>query len=267
VITAETTPRGPGSPAPAASRLVAFAVDAALAVSAAAALRLAWLRGDLPFVPGPGADAAGVLQAPSTWIVALLLAALRDVPLGAGLGKWLLCLRVTNPAGGRLALPFRLARVPFSLLPLEWLAGERRAHVPWRVMAYAPGRAGFALRVALALLAAAWSLTWGVASVRPSIGRSDAAQLVDRTLARDPALGRSLGEPLQFEIAAVAPRSRTGLAGERGEFGLRVRGTAGRQEMVVHALRVDGLWMIDEVVDIRATRLAAGTPPDTLVAR
>jgi hypothetical protein len=248
-------------------RLVAFGVDAALALTAAVVLQLALRSGGWPFVHPAVAAAGDLLRVPSTWALALVLAAGRDVPFGASFGKWLLCLRLAEPAGGRLGLPLRLLRAPVSALPLERLAGERRASVPWRVIGYTPGRAGFVLRFALALVAAGWSLAWGVASVRPSIGRTDAVLLVDRTLARDPLLRHKLGEPLRFDITAVTPRSRTGLGGERGEFAVRIRGTARRQAMMVHAVKVEGHWVIDEVVDIHEMRLASSSQPDTLVAR
>jgi uncharacterized RDD family membrane protein YckC len=257
----------PPVPAGAVPRLIAFGIDVVLALAAAVAVHGAFLRGWLPGLRSTGSEAVNLLQLPSTWALTLLLVAVRDVPCGASFAKWMLCLRVVDVSGRPLSWPLRLLRAPLSTLPLEWLAGERRAAVPWRVTTYAPGGAGFVLRVCLALVAASWSVVWGVASVRPSIGRRDAVQLVEQTLGRDPLLQRALGAPLQFDITAVTPRSRTGLGAERGEFAVRVRGSARRQEMRVHALKVEGRWVIDELVDIQAARLASSNPPDTLVVR
>jgi hypothetical protein len=266
---ADTIPQATAPPVPAGAvpRLVAFGIDLVLALAAAVAVHGAFLRGWLPGLHPTGNDAVNLLQLPSTWVLTLLLVAVRDVPLGASFAKWMLCLRVVGVSGRPLSWPLRLLRAPLCTLPLEWLAGERRAAVPWRVTSYAPGSAGFALRVGLALGAASWSVVWGVASVRPSIGRGDAVQLVEQTLGRDPLLQRELGAPLQFEITAVTPRSRTGLSAERGEFAVRVRGSARRQAMRVHALKVEGRWVIDELVDIQAAQIASSSPPDTLVVR
>ncbi len=258
---------GTASLAAALPRLVAFGVDAVLALLAAALLRFAVGHGDLRLLGSQPGILGSLLRESSTWLLVLLLAALRDVPTGESIGKWLLGLRVVTPAGTRLPFSLRIARAPFSLLPLEWLAGEKRAHVPWRVSAYVPGRAGLLVRVALALAAASCSLLWGVAGSRPSISRADAVALVESTLARDPALRRTLGEPLQIEVATVTPRSRAGISGARCQFTLRIRGTARRQEMVVRALKIEGRWAIDEVVDIRESRLAGGGSADTLPVR
>jgi uncharacterized RDD family membrane protein YckC len=254
----------PAETAPAGARLVAFGIDLTLALAGAVAVRF-YLNRPLPGGPLPAPLA--LLASPSTWLLALGLAALRDLPLGAGPGKWLLCLRVTNLQGGRLGTGRRLLRAPVSLLPLEWLAGERRGQVPWRVIAYSPGRAGLGLRLCIGALAAGWILVWSAAGLRPSIGRADATLLVERTLGRDPELARRLGAPMEFEIESVAARSRTRQERGRGEFTLRVHGPLGRQEMVVRALKVEGHWAIDEVVDIRETRLAGGSRPDTTAAR
>jgi hypothetical protein len=134
------------------------------------------------------------------------------------------------------------------------------------VTSYTPSRRGLAARGALALGAAAWSLIWGFETMRPSIGRSDAERIVRATLLQDPMLRQQLGDPLEFEIRAIAPRRRRMLESGIGEFELAVRGTSLRQDMVVRAVHVDGRWAIDEIIDIRVAALDR-SPGDTVAAR
>jgi hypothetical protein len=265
----ETQPRVPGGGggrvAAPAQRVLAFTLDLCVALAAVLLLQLAIRHGLVaPFGAwrpdgfGPGID-------PQSVALAIALVALRDVPTGASFAKWLLALRVVGTDGTTLPLGLRLLRAPLSVLPFEWVAGEARGRLPWRVVPYAPSFRGLVARAALALLAGIWSVVWGVETLRPSIGRRDAGRLA-RTVIQDPALARALGPPLETEVRSIVPRSRMMLRGDEGEFELRVRGTRGRQDMRVRSLRIDGHWAVDEVVDIEITMTDANGR-DTVAVR
>jgi hypothetical protein len=196
----------------------------------------------------------------------VLLLALRDVPTGASGAKWLLGLRLVGPNGGRLPLGARLLRAPVSLLPLEWLAGERRGTLPWRVVSYVPSAAGLGVRVALALATGACCVGFGVQSLRPSIGRADALRLASDSILADPLLRRTLGDPLEVQVRRIEPRNRLALRGTEGQFELRIQGPRARQDMRVRALKVEGRWAVDEIVDIDISSFASAGR-DTVASR
>jgi hypothetical protein len=240
----------------AASRLLraaAFLLDAMLAVSVAL---LARLGVQLGILPGFGAWHRG-LEAP--WVdaqlvvLALVLAAARDVPWGASVSKWLLCLRLAGPDGRRLGLPVRLLRAPFSVLPFGWLSSDVQRRLPWRVVGYAPGPRGLVARTLLTGVAAAASIGWAIETVRPSIGDGEAGRLARRLVEGDPLMRRQLGEPLHYRVVRVTPRAQQPGRGRRASFEMHVRGARLQQSMVVHVRRIEGAWMVDEVLDIDIT--------------
>jgi hypothetical protein len=190
---------------------------------------------------------------------------LREIPFGQSFAQWLLCLRPVRSDGTRLTRRERWQRALAPLVPGISRSGGRDGG-RWRTVSYTPSRRGLALRGALAVGAAAWSLLWGIETLRPSIGRADAERVVRSTLLQDPTMRRELGEPLDFEIGAIAPRRRRMLDSGIGEFAVGVRGTHLRQDMVVRAVRIDGRWAIDEIVDIRIASLDT-SPGDTVAAR
>ncbi len=232
-------------------RLAAVTVDLLVAFAIALLVRFAVRLGVVPPI-----GIWGPFSEPTTWadpqVVALGLglALLRDVPTGASLAKWILCLRVVRPDGTKLRFWSRLARAPFSLLPFAWSSPRVQTSLPWRVVTYTPSARGLGLRTALAGAAAAASLTWGVDTVRPSIGRNDAEKLVHSTVLRDPLLQRALGAPLAWHVQRISPRAHERMYGARGRFELIVRGSAMQQDMVVVALKIDGRWVVDEITDI-----------------
>lgn len=256
----------PGRVAPPGPRLLAFLVDLCIALVAALGLQLAARTGLVASVGAWRPDGVGLGLDAQTIGLALLFGALRDVPGSASFAKWLLGLRVVGLDGRPLAFGLRLLRAPLSLLPFEWVAGEARGRLPWRVETYVPSFRGLLARAALAVLAGGWSIVWGVQTLRPSIGRGDAQRLAESVLLLDPALERELGSPLEAEVRSIVPRSRTILRGAEGEFLLRVRGARGRQEMRVHTRKIDGHWVVDEVVDIEIT-LLDDPGRDTLAVR
>jgi hypothetical protein len=222
------------------------------------------------WIPGAGAwrpDAGPLLvDSKVIWVAALLLA-LRDVPTGASLAKWLLGLRLETPDGRPLGLALRLARAPLSIVPVAWFVGEIGERRLWAVRHYVPSSRGLMVRALLALGAATWTVAWAVQSLRPSIGMADATRLAERTVAADPGLRRELGAPLDVEIRHIAPRSKLLLSGEaNAEYDLRVTGSRKKQDMRVHARKVDGRWTVDEVVDIEISWLGTNGR-DTLAVR
>jgi hypothetical protein len=232
-------------------RLAAITVDTLLALATVLLVRFAMRLGVLP---GWGAWHPGVET--DVWIdaqvivVTWIATALRDVPAGASLAKWILCLRVVDRSGKRLGFWRRLARAPFSLLPFAWMSRRIQANLPWHVATYTPSARGLALRTALAGAAAAASVAWGVDTVRPSIGRRDAERLVHATVLSDPHLQRLLGAPLAWDVQRISPRAHERVHGARGRFELVVRGSEMQQNMVVVALKIDGRWVVDEITDI-----------------
>ena len=232
-------------------RLAAVSVDLLVAFAIALLVRLMARLGVLPPI-----GIWGPITEPTSWVdsqvvaFALGLASLRDVPTGASLAKWTLCLRVVRPDGTKLGFWSRVARAPFSLLPFAWISRRVQATLPWRVVTYTPSARGLGLRTALAGAAAAASLTWGVDTVRPSIGRGDAERLVHSTVLSDPHLQHALGAPLAWHVQRISPRAHERVYGARGRFELIVRGTAMQQDMVVVALKIDGRWVVDEITDI-----------------
>jgi hypothetical protein len=244
----ETRPSA--SPASYGLRSAALLLDAMLAASAAVVLRLGVQLG---LLPGFGSWSAGLELPwvdPQLVLLTLALLAVRDLPTGASLAKWLLCLRVAGRDGRPLGLGLRLLRAPVSLLPLALLPAEVQHRLPWRVVGYAPGVRGLVLRTLLTGGAAAVSIAWAVETVRPSIGRDEAARLARTLVDGDPLLGRALGEPLEHEVLRVTPRAHQAGRGQRASFEMRVRGLHKQQSMTVHVRRVDGAWTVEEVLDI-----------------
>jgi len=236
-------------------------VDLLLAVALALLARLAVQVGILPSL---GAWRPGMQ--PDSWIdsqvalAALGLAALRDVPTGASVAKWVLCLRLADARGGRLGWRARLLRAPFSLLPFAWASRAIQGAMPWRVVVVAPSARGLAARTVVASLAAALSIAWGVETVRPSIGRRDAERLAAATVLHDPALRALLGEPLDLRVQHISPRAHEISRGGHGRFELRARGREQQQDMVVLARKIDGAWVVDSVVEIEVTALDGRDP-------
>jgi hypothetical protein len=235
---------GGGSvPAPRVLRLLAAAVDSVLAVLVVCVA--AWRAGVL----GTGIVPLGVFGAGI-----LVLFALRDVPSGASLAKWLLGLRVATTDGTTPRLGSRLLRAPWSATPLGWMFPALERRTPWRVVAYVPSAAGLAVRLALAAVALALAGAVGFAALRPSIGRDDALHLARTTIASDPLLPRTLGAPFDVELGRILPRRAVA---NGAAFEVELRGPRARQNMTVVARRVGGAWAVDEVIDI------AVTAPDT----
>ena len=222
------------------------------------------LRVFFGFGSAGGFEGAGGLI-PAVFDVRLLMLTLvliwaRDVPLGASPAKWLLCLTVTDADGKPLPVASRLLRALVGAVPLGLFKPhfERRLF-GWRVVSYSPSRAGLVTRTALTAGAAVFSVTWAFETVRPSIGRGEARQLAD-VLLDDPLLPRTLGQPLDFEIGSVTRRARQPGASARASFRLRILGPRARQDMLVHARKVDGTWTLEELTDIEVTSAEADTP-------
>jgi hypothetical protein len=230
-------------PAPRVLRLLAAAVDGLLAVLVVCVA--AWRAGVL----GSGVVPLGVFAA-----AILVLFALRDVPSGASLAKWLLGLRVTTSAGTTPRLGSRLLRAPWSATPLAWLFPALERRTPWRVVAYVPSAAGLAVRLTLAAIALGLAGVVGFAALRPGIGRDDALHLARTTIASDPLLPRTIGAPFDVELGRILPRRAVA---NGAAFEVELRGPHARQNMTVVARRVGGAWAVDEVIDI------AVTAPDT----
>jgi hypothetical protein len=220
-------------------RLLAAAVDGLLAILVVCIA--AWRAGVL----GSGVVPLAAFAA-AIWV----LFALRDVPSGASLAKWLLGLRVATTAGTTPRLGSRLLRAPWSATPLAWLFPALERRTPWRVVAYVPSTAGLGVRLALAVAALGVAGVIGFAALRPSIGRDDALHLAHTTIAADPLLPRTLGTPVAVELGRILPR-RAVASG--AAFELELRGPRGRQSMTVVAIRVGGAWAVDEVIDIAVT--------------
>ncbi len=190
----------------------------------------------------------------------LLLIWLRDVPLGASPAKWLLCLTVIGRDGRRLGPGRRLLRALVGIVPLALVRPDVERRVfGWRVVSYSPSRTGLVSRTALTAGAAVFSVTWAFETVRPSIGRGAARDLAE-VLLDDPLLPRTLGEPLHYEIGSVTRRARQPGASHRASFRLRILGPNARQDMVVHARKVDGAWTLEELTEIEVTVAEADTP-------
>jgi uncharacterized RDD family membrane protein YckC len=193
---------------------------------------------------------SGVDRRPAPWVdpqvVAFVLgiASLRDVPTGASLAKWILCLRVVRADGSKLGFWSRVARAPFSLLPFAWISRRVQTSLPWRVVSYTPSARGLGVRTALAGAAAAASLTWGAETVRPSIGRGDAERLVHATVLTDPHLQRELGAPLAWHVLHISPRAHERFHGARGRFRWSSAARM-QQDMVVVARKIGGRWVVD----------------------
>jgi uncharacterized RDD family membrane protein YckC len=233
--------------APRLLRAAAFSLDVMLGILVAVSLRLLVRLGVLPELGSWSAADTGAAVDIQLVALVLTLVALRDVPFGSSLAKWLLCLRLVRPDGQRLSAWQRLLRAPLSLPPIAMLPG-----LPWNVVAYAPGRPGLFLRTALTGCAATFSLAWAVETIRPSIGRNDAERL-SLLILQDPLLHRDLGAPLVHELGEVTPRSRQIERGARASFQLQVRGIRGQQAMTVEARKIDGAWHLEELRDIQIT--------------
>ena len=76
----------------------------------------------------------------------------------------------------------------------------------------------------------------------------------------DPLLPRTLGEPLDYEVGAITRRARQRGASNRASFRLRIVGPEARQDMLVHARKVDGTWTLEELSDIEVTSAEVDTP-------
>jgi hypothetical protein len=231
------------------ARLCAALVDGVLAVLIVivAAMRAA----------GGTAGSNGIaLPALALALAALVLFALRDVASGASLAKWLLGLRVETGSGRRPGLGSRLARAPWSVLPLGWASPALEARTPWRVVAYTPSTAGLVARLALAVAALAVGGATTFAALRPGIGRDDALRLAESTIAADPLLQRVLGQPITLQLGRIAPRRAV-----RGAavFTLQATGPRGSQSMTVVARRVGDAWAVEEITDIE-TVMSADAP-------
>jgi len=246
--------------------LLAFLVDLCISLVLALGVQFLARAGVVGSLGAWRPDGLGLGLDTATLALALALGALRDVPTGASVAKWLLGLRVVGLDGRTLPFGLRLLRAPISLLPFEWVAGESRGRLPWRVETYVPSFRGLLVRAGLALVAGAWSILWGVETLRPSIARGDAERLARHVVLHDPALVRELGEPLEADVRSIVPRSRMFLRGGEAEFQLRVRGMRARQDMRVRACKVEGRWVVDEVVDIEITRVDS-IAPDTVAVR
>jgi len=245
-------------------RLAAFTVDGMLGFATVLLVRFGTQIGLVPAFGSWGlADESSSWMDPQVAALTLGLVALRDVPTGASLAKWILCLRVVRPDGRPLGFWQRLARAPFSLLPLAWLSRHVQATLPWRIATYSPSARGLALRTGLAGAVAAASLGWGVDTVRPSIGRGDAERLVDATILSDPQLERALGSPLASHVRRISPRAQERIHGAHARFELVVRGSEMQQDMVVVALKIDGRWVVDEITDIAVREVDAAEPMAT----
>lgn len=238
--------------APALLRLVGVALDAMLAALTVFAIRIfltpeaaaAWGR---PF--SQGVD----------WVLALALLSCRDVLFPASVGKWLLCLRLEAPDGGSLGLGRRLLRAPLSLLPLALAPASARSRLWWRVRSHTPAPVGLALRTAGTVLAAAASVIWAVVTQRPSIPQDEARHLVADHVAEDALLRRDLGEPVLSSLGPITRRLDQRGSGT-ASFWLHLRGAQARQDMRVHARKVDGRWVIEELSEIETHPLRAGEP-------
>ncbi len=244
--------------APRHLRLAATLLDVLLAFAATFAVRSLVHAGTLPALGGWRPGDAGFWIDAQLVFMGLGLASLRDVPFGSSLSKWLLCLRLERADGHPLGLVQRLLRAPISLLPLALLSDEIGGRMPWRVVGYAPSTRGLALRTGLTSAAAAASILWAVETVRPSIGQQDASRLAEQMVAGDPVLRRELGDPVEMRILAITPRAHQAARGKCGTFDLQLRGLVRQQEMVVHARKVDGAWVVEEAddIDIRAVPFA-----------
>jgi hypothetical protein len=195
-----------------------------------------------------GGDATGGLPLAAIGAAALALFALRDVPAGASLAKWLLGLRVETRAGTRPSLASRRARARGRVLRRAWLPPAPARRTPWRVVAYAPTTAGLAVRLVLAATTLVAGGVIAFTALRPGITSADATRLARATIAGDPHLQRTLGLPIAIEVGTIAPRRalRGGAVFELQAFGPR-----GRQTMTVVARRIGSDWAVEEVVDIQ----------------
>jgi hypothetical protein len=159
-------------------------------------------------------------------------------------------MRLVDDAGRRLGVWGRLVRAPISILPFAWVSDEMQRRMPWRVAIYAPSRQGRVARSAVVVAAALSSVAWGIESSRPSIGGGDASTLAHGFVEHDMALRRSIGPVLDYEVVRISRRAHERGFGQRGTFELRVRGFTLQQDMMVHAVKVDGRWSIEEIHDI-----------------
>jgi hypothetical protein len=226
------------------------ALDAVLVVLLVFAIRLL-----APAAPGWGQP----FQHAADWLLALVLFAWRDVVGAASPAKWLLCLRLETRDGGRPGFLPRLLRAPLSLLPLFFLPGSLQARLRWRVGSYAPSHAGLVLRTAAAVSAAAGSVLWAASTQRTSIPPEAARDLAAAHVAADAPLRRALGEPVASHLGSIARRFEQHESGT-ATFWLHLRGARARQDMLVHARKVDGVWVVEELSDIEIQPLRPGEP-------
>lgn len=246
------------TPAPRLLRFAALSLDAMLAFLVAVALRVFWGVGAVPEMAEPGVLPA-VFDFPLLGMTLLLIWA-RDVPMGASPAKWLLCLIVTDMHGHTLSFPKRLLRALVGIIPLaSFTSGFEQRVFGWRVVSYSPRRSGLVTRTALTAGAAVFSVTWALETVRPSIGRGDVTRLAD-VLVADPLLQRTLGEPLDYEIGPVTRRAQQAGPASRASFRLSITGPRARQDMKVHARKVDGIWTLEELTNIKVTTTEVDTP-------
>ena len=207
--------------APVALRVLAFAIDVALTLLVLVALRP--LLASVPLGFWKATLGFGMLA----WLL------LRYQMLGKTPGLWLLCLRHERPSGRPVPV----------FAPASWETRRR-----WRVCCSAPGAVGLAVRLGITALALLSAL-WAASMLRPSIGGTDAEHLAAVLVLNDAPLRHTLGEPVRLDIRSVARRGQQGEAGT-ASFALRLRGQHARQDMRVHARRVQGAWSIEELSDI-----------------
>jgi uncharacterized RDD family membrane protein YckC len=244
--------------APRLLRFAALSLDAMLAFLVAVALRV--FAGIGATLDGGAAATLAALFDFQLLALTLLLIWGRDVVLGHSAAKWLLCLTVTDLQGRPLSWRQRLLRALVGVVPLaSFKPGFETRVFGWRVVSYSPSRPGLVMRTALTAGAAVFSVTWAFETVRPSIGRNDARQLAD-VLMDDPLLPRTLGEPLGYQIGDVTRRAQQPGASTRASFRLRIVGPQARQDMLVHARKVDGIWTLEELTDIEVTTAEVDTP-------
>lgn len=240
-------------------RLAAAMVDVLLAFSAVLLLRvlvhLQWIAPIGVWRP----DDTGIWIDTQLVFLSLALAALRDLAFGASPAKWLLCMRLARHDGGRLGLGERLLRAPISILPFAWLGRGMQQRMSWRVVSYTPGSRGQMLRATVAIAAAVLSTSWGVETVRPSIGRQDAVQLAQSLVAGDRVLERDLGGgPLDHSIVYITRRAHERGFGKRASFQIEVHSLFLQQYMMVHAVKIDGAWVVEEVSEIEINAINPG---------
>ncbi len=225
-------------------RLVAFALDGMFALVTVFVLRLGF--SDAGTTPWETARAPLDVR---VWGAVALLLVLRDVVFFASPAKWLLCLRLEQPSGKLLPFTQRLWRAPWSVLPWALAPQRWQQRQGWRVRAYIPSRFGLALRTVCTVGAALASAGWAMVTLQPSIPNPAAESLVASLVHDDVQLRRTLGEPVVADIRSIARRGEVWTAAT-ASFELRLQGSRARQQMRVHARRVDGAWAIEELSEI-----------------